>query len=138
MKHKYVSGDHTTYLWNFFDIIIVDESHSLATDATYCDAPFYLYEFIKAAYRQGTPKIILMTATHNPVDGLIKLKNPKDYALWDFTKKCANVKPSKLDYVTRETSLYYIAQQYNHNPHSKWHAIYFATRTKNIRDDIIP
>ena len=98
MKHKYVSGDRNTYLWNFFDIIIVDEAHSLTTDATYCDAPFYLHEFIKSAYRQGTSKIVLMTATYEPIKGLVKLKNPKDYAFWDFMKKCINVKLSKLDY----------------------------------------
>lgn len=138
MKHKYVSGDNNTYLWNFFDIIIVDEAHSMATDATYCDAPFYLLDFIKAAYRQGTSKIVLMTATYEPIKGLVKLKNPKDYAFWDFSKKCANVKPSKLDYVTREMALYYIAKRYTHNPNSKWHAVYFATRTKSIREDIVP
>lgn len=138
MKHKYVSGDHNTYLWNFFDIIIVDEAHSLSTDATYCDAPFYLREFIKSAYRQGTSKIVLMTATYEPIKGLVKLKNQKDYAFWDFTKKCVNVKPSKLDYMTREMALYYITRQYNHNSHSKWHAIYFATRTKSIREEIVP
>lgn len=138
MKHKYVSGDHNTYLWNFFDIIIVDEAHSLSTDATYCDAPFYLHEFIKSAYRQGISKIVLMTATYEPIKGLVKLKNPRDYAFWDFTKKCVNVKPSKLDYMTREMALYYITRQYNHNSHSKWHAIYFATRTKSIREEIVP
>lgn len=138
MKNKYVSGNHKTYLWNFFDIIIVDEAHSLATDATYCDASFYLYDFIKAAYRQGTSKIVLMTATYEPIKGLIKLKNPKDYAFWDFSKKCVNVKPTKLDYVTKEMVLYYMAQQYNHNPNSKWHVIYFATRTKSIKEDIVP
>lgn len=138
MKHKYVSGKHNTNLWNFFDFIIVDEAHSLATDATYCDAPFYLYEFIKSAYRQGRSKIVLMTATYEPIKGLLKLKNPKDYAFWDFSKKCVNVKPKKLNYVTRETALYYIARQYTHNPHSKWHAVYFATRTKSIREDIVP
>lgn len=138
MKHKYVSGEYNTYLWNFFDIIIVDEAHSLATDATYCDAPFYLLDFIKAAYRQGTSKIVLMTATYEPIKGLVKLKNPQDYVFWDFSKRCVNVKPTKLDYVTREMALYYITRQYTHNPHSKWHAIYFATRTKSIKDDIVP
>ncbi len=59
MKHKYVSDDHKTYLWNFFDIIIVDEAHSLATDATYCDAPFYLLDFIKAAIVKEHPKSFL-------------------------------------------------------------------------------
>jgi hypothetical protein len=79
-----------------------------------------------------------MTATYEPIKGLIKLKNPKDYAFWDFTKKCVHVQPSKLDYMTREMALYYIIRQYNYNPQSQWHAIYFATRTKSIREEIVP
>ena len=138
MKHKYISDDSETHLWNFFDIIIVDEAHSLATDATYCDAPFYLLDFIKAGYRQGKTKIILMTATHRPIDGLIRLKNKQDYAFWDFTPKCVNVKPSKLNYMARDTALYYIVWKYKHTPQSKRHVIYFATRTKSIKDEIVP
>ena len=138
MKHRYVADDPKTYLWNFFDIIIVDEAHSLATDATYCDAPFYLLDFVKAVYRKSEIKVVLMTATPNPIKGLIKLRNKQDYAFWDFTKQCVNITPALLRYVQREGTLSYISAQYNHNPHSKWHAVYFATRTKSIREEIVP
>jgi len=138
MKHKYISEDSNTYLWNFFDLIIVDEAHSLATDAIYCDAPFYLLDFIKATYRQGTAKIVLMTATYKPIEGLIKLKNPKDYAFWDFSKKCVNVQPSKLFFATKDATLNRITAEYKIDPQSKCHTIYFATRTKSIKEDIVP
>lgn len=76
MKNVYKSGDPSTYLWQFFDHIIIDEiiideAHSLATDATFCDAPFYVLEFIKAAYTQGKSKIIMMTATPNIIKDIV-------------------------------------------------------------------
>lgn len=138
MKNKFIAEDQTTYLWNFFDIIIVDEAHSLATDATFCDAPFYLLDFIKAAHLQSTAKIILLTATYDPIRGLIKLKKSTDYAFWDFTDKCVNIEPSGLEYATRKISLDYIVWKHNKKKNDKWHAIYFATRTKSIREEIVP
>ena len=48
MKNIYNPADPSTFLWQFFDHIIIDEAHSLATDATFCDSPFNVIEFIKA------------------------------------------------------------------------------------------
>ena len=93
MKNVYKKEATSTHLWTYFDIIIVDEAHSLATDATFCDAPFYLYDFIKAAYYQSNIPIILFTATHTPIDNLIKLKKPEDYKMWDFTDLCKKLSP---------------------------------------------
>ena len=138
MKDKYISGDYRTYLWNFFDIIVVDEAHSLATDAIFCNAPFYLLDFIKAACRQSNKKIILMTATYEPIKNLIIEKNSKNYAFWDFTEQCENIIPSKLEYMTRETALKSILQKYKRDPNGKWHAVYFATKTKHIKNNIVP
>jgi hypothetical protein len=94
MKHKFQANNPQTYLWNFFDIIIIDEIHSLSTDATYADAPFYLFDFIKAAYRLSKIKTVLLTATFAPIKGLVKLKNIEDYAFWDVTDEC-KITPTK-------------------------------------------
>ena len=75
MKKRYLSTDEKTHLWKFFDIIVIDEAHSLATDATYADAPFYVLDFIRGAYKQSNIPIVLMTATHAPIDGLLNVKN---------------------------------------------------------------
>ena len=138
MNHKYVSGDHNTYLWNFFDIIIIDEAHSLATDAIYCDAPFYLFDFICGAYKQSNIPIVLMTATHAPIDGLLNVKNKENYHYWDFTKECRNLLPDKLWFQTTEQTLQEMVRFYKLFPdsNSKW--VYFATKTNTIASKIIP
>ena len=138
MNHQYISGNEKTYLWQFFDIIVLDEAHSLATDATYTDAPFYVLDFIRGVYKQSNIPIILMTATHIPIDGLLNVKNKTNYHYWDFTKECRNLLPDKLWYQTTEQTLREIVRFYKllPNNNSKW--IYFATRTSTIANKIVP
>ena len=37
----------TTHLWNKFDLIVIDEAHSLFMDATYQEASFHIHEMIQ-------------------------------------------------------------------------------------------
>lgn len=146
MKHHFRPDDAETYLWNFFDIIVIDEVHSLATDATFVDAPFYLLDFIKAVYRLSNKKTVLMTATFEPIRGLVKLKNKADYAFWDVTDDCRNLLPDKLWFQTTEFTLQEMVRDYQIKknakkqgvalPDSKW--IYFATRISTIANTIVP
>lgn len=146
MKHQFQADNPRTYLWSFFDIVIIDEIHSLATDATYTDSPFYVLDFIKAIYRCSNTKVVLMTATFSPIRGLIKLNNKDDYAFWDVTDECRNLLPEKLWFQTTEQTLqqmvhdYEISEKAKHQnikrSPSKW--VYFATRTNTIANTIIP
>jgi len=138
MKNVYNPADPSTYLWQFFDHIIIDEAHSLATDATFCDAPFYVVEFIKAVYTQGKSKIIMMTATPNIIKDIIPFQDADDYKYWDFTDQCRNILPHKLTFKTKDKALEELVFLYNSYKGKKWQAIYFATRTKNIKSEIIP
>lgn len=138
MKSKFLVDDNKTHLFRFFDIIVVDEAHSLATDATYCDAPFYLLDFLKATYQKSDKRIILMTATPTPIENLISLKNKEKYKTWDFTENCINIQPSLLEYVSPKMAWRTIAEKYAHDPNGEWHIVYFATRTQRIKDDIVP
>ena len=138
MKHLYNPTKYPKSLWDYFDIIVVDEAHSLATDATYCDAPFYLLDFIKAAYKTRKVKIILMTATHNPIKGLINPTNKEHYAFWDFTDQCTNILPKNVFLYSKEKILSNICNSYKLSPTLKRHIIYFTTRTKHITDYIVP
>ena len=47
IKLQYNKDNPSTHLWNFFDFIIVDEVHSLTTDASFTEAPFYVEHFLK-------------------------------------------------------------------------------------------
>ena len=138
MKNVYVSNDPKTYLWQYFDHIVIDEAHSLATDATYCDAPFYVMEFIKAVYTQSMSKIIIMTATPDPIKGIIPFQDAEDYKYWDITPLCRNIQPSRLVFKSKERALQEIAFLYKCYKGKKWQAVYFATRTQDIKDKIVP
>ena len=52
LKQHYIPSDPTTHLWNLFDVIVVDEVHSLITDATYQSAPFAVMEMMKEYLRK--------------------------------------------------------------------------------------
>lgn len=146
MKNKFHADEPETYLWNFFDAIVIDEVHSLATDATYADAPFYMFDFIRAVYKCSNKKIILMTATFEPIRGLLNFKPPENYAFWDVTDKCRNLLPDKLWFQTTETTLQEIVRSYQLSEKAKERGIvlsdsrwlYFATRTSTIANHIVP
>ena len=54
-KNEYEPSVRSTHLWELFDTIIVDEVHSLITDATYQSAPFYVLELINEFLRRCAP-----------------------------------------------------------------------------------
>lgn len=138
MKNVFVKEDPKTYIWSYFDVVVIDEVHSLATDATYANAPFYLYEFIKATYRYSNLKTLLMTGTFEPIDGLIRLKKTEDYKFWDFREECINIEPELINLYEQEHILSIIALNYRIMQNKKWHAVYFATKTKTIENVIVP
>lgn len=139
MRNRYVSDDTDTHLFNLFEAIVIDEVHSLVTDATFADAPFYVMDFIRAAYRQSNCKIILMTATPEPLHGLIQFENHPDRAIFDFREECINLMPERLDYMERETALNLTLFPYKVNPHATgMHVVYFTPKIAHIRDSILP
>lgn len=138
MKNRYRADDENTYLWQFFDIVVVDEAHSLATDATYTDVPFYLFDFIRGVYKQGEIPIVLMTATHAPIDGLLNVKKEENYHYWDCTKECRNLLPDRLWFQTTEQTLNEMVRRCNPSRKIKGKWVYFATRTDTIAKKIIP
>lgn len=51
-QHVYDPNDPSTHLWNRFDMIIVDEAHSLVMDATYQSAPFHVWELVQETVKR--------------------------------------------------------------------------------------
>lgn len=137
VKNIFKHDDESTHLWNYFDVIVVDEAHSLATDATFCDAPYHLLSFLKIVYLKSNVKIIIMTATPNPIKGLIKIQNETLYHRLDLKSKCINVQPPEVIYATQTQAIEKIITKYKEDPEGKWHIVYFATRTTTIGKKII-
>lgn len=106
LRYSYVPSDPSTHLWNLFDVIIVDEVHSLITDATYQTAPFTVLEFMREYIRicssSEEPKpqcrhLIVMTGSPEPFETCIDFPVPegmgKEYSVFD---ECINVTPQKV------------------------------------------
>ena len=97
VRHHFSVDDTRTHLWNKFDYIILDEAHSLSTDATFADAPFYVEKFLGYAIRHSSSscRYIFMTGTLAPIKWLLN-----DYAdevhLADYFEKCEYVVPKKV------------------------------------------
>ena len=138
MKNVFFTEDEKTHLWKFFDVIVMDEAHSLATDATYSDAPFYVIEFLKATYQMTELPIVLMTATPKPIFRLITVKDIDKVNYIDLRNVCKNIKPKRIAVSNRDGCINDIITHYNHNKFDDYKIIYFVNRVKTMYDLIIP
>lgn len=116
IQNVYNPADPGTHLWNLFDMIVVDEFHSLVVDASFQTAPFYVNSLLwEIAYRHKladeweqtgngetsslNPRplckhLILMTGTPETVRKLpIPYMEPHVLNMMD---KCVNVVPKNV------------------------------------------
>ena len=99
--HKFSPEDSRTYLWNKFDLIVLDECHSLATDATFVDAPFHVEKFIHFAIKQQSKcRFIFMTGTLSPVKWLLDDQGDRVH-IADFFDVCRHITPDKVDIIPK-------------------------------------
>lgn len=134
MKRMYSIKEESKHLWNLFDIIVVDEAHSLVTDATFADSPFHVLSFLKAAYQKSNAKIILMTATPSPINELVTESFP-DCNYVDLMSECVNVSPERIKLGSYDIEINNICTLYKNKvlKGEKAHVIYFANHLENIK-----
>lgn len=103
IKNHYIRTNEETYFWRCFDFIVIDEAHSICGDATFADCTFTVKSLIEAIIAdqeagKTSTKIILMTATPEPIEWLVKKWGAKVY---DFRKQTSYIKPKSIDIGTR-------------------------------------
>lgn len=103
LKKRYNPTDITTHLWNRFDLIVVDEVHSVVADASYQTAPFYVQSFVNEAYRhfesgESTCNVVVMTGTPGVLN---KYNFPKNSNRLNKLDECINTKPKKIVFATK-------------------------------------
>ena len=123
LKYIYCPEDVVTHLWELFDIIIVDEVHSMVMDATYQSAPFYINELINEVelrHKQADEnplicrrplceQVIVMTGTNDP---LKTLHLPKEHSVViDRMSTCKNVQPENVRFISLTDAKTQIAKQ---------------------------
>lgn len=114
LRYVHDPDNPTTHLWNKFDAIIIDEVHSLVTDATYQAATFDVFALIQEYLKLyqsnelqecACKRMILMTGTPQPFDAFAALDFPEELTnTIDLFEKCGNVVPKNVILVDKETA----------------------------------
>lgn len=110
-KNIYSPSDTSTHLWELFDMIVIDEAHSLVTDATYQSSPFYTYELINhylSLCNSSNPPtnckhLILMTGTPKPIEKIEFVKISKEFTIeHNLFNICRNITPKTIAFIDKE------------------------------------
>lgn len=131
IQYVYDPNDPGTYLWDLFDLIVVDEFHSLVMDASYQTSPYYVNSLIgeiakrhyladkkdaghiddpEGAIRRPLCKhLILMTGTPDIVKKL-PIPHTQPHIL-DMMDICANVTPKNVWFLDTKQARDLIAQR---------------------------
>ena len=141
MQYHYRPLDATTHLWELFDLIVIDEAHSLVLDASYQSAPFYVMELINefCARHQAAAddpekhkaprcgNLLLMTGSEEP---LRKLPLPMEPNVIDRMEQCRNVRPENIHFLTADEAHAQLIQQLKNGEK----AVYFTNHTPDLDD----
>ena len=141
LQYRYYPEDSSTHLWELFDLIVIDEAHSLVTDASYQSSPFYVMELIRefcarhqAAERDPehhkAPRCsswMLMTGSTEPMKQLTLPEKP--YVI-DLMDQCINVYPKQIHFLTKEEA----KQQLYEQLAAGERAVYFINHTPSVAE----
>lgn len=99
-RDRYSPTYAPTHPWLRFNMIIIDEVHTLLSDATYQDASFYVRQLIKETLKQSSScKVLVMTGSPTILN-----KDPlfDEAHLIDRMGQCKDVKPKRVHFITRK------------------------------------
>lgn len=145
IQNVYDPTDPGTHLWNLFDMIVVDEFHSLVMDASYQTAPYYVSELLQEyirrhnladgqdqsnqiddaplAIRPLCKHFVLMTGTPETVKRLPVLGATPHVI--DLMEVCVNVRPKNIRFIDQKQAKSQIARQIA----DEKRVIYFSNHT---------
>lgn len=131
VKELYKADDSKTYIWNLFNYIFLDEAHSLTSDASFAESPFYVEMFLKYAHQQNPKcKIILMSGTQAPIDWLFESENDRKVVHnIDLFDQCRHVDPEHVRLMTTDFAMNHIIKFLKEGKR----IIYFANSIKRIK-----
>lgn len=124
LKNIYDPQNSMTHLWNKFDVIFIDEAHSMTSDASFADSSFHVAQFIRHV-RRFNPRcdVILMSGTQEPIDWMFSddyLGN--EYTDIDLYNTCIHLVPDIVSLMKSEVVVERIYNLWSHNKR----LIYFA------------
>lgn len=134
-RKKYDPDNPNALIWNFFDLVVLDEAHSVITDATFADSAFQVWRFILQVTKQKgcDCKVILMSGTPEPLEKLILNETREDerFKYLPYYDKCHHVDPKEV--VIRQENKTVAAAKEIQKYHKKGQRIiYFTSSIGNI------
>lgn len=140
LRYIHRPDDMTTHLWELFDMIVIDEVHSIISDANYQSAPFYVHtlanEFLRRhrlareqpeQYTAPLCKhLIVMTGTPHLI---ADMGLPKNSHTLDLMERCIYVIPEHIHFITYEDAKRMLKEQMDAGEK----AVYFANHTSTVR-----
>lgn len=97
---NYMPGEAATHPWRRFDMIVIDEVHSLLADASYQSAPFYVRRLIEKTLEENKAcKVIVMTGSPQILEGIPLFEEAHKV---DLMERCENVTPASICFITAE------------------------------------
>ncbi|MGN0761875.1 MAG: hypothetical protein ACI4MK_00740, partial [Aristaeellaceae bacterium] len=86
---NYMPGEAATHPWLRFDMIVINEVHSLLADASYQSAPFYVRRLIEKTLEENKAcKVIVMTGSPQILEGIPLFEKAHKV---DLMERCENV-----------------------------------------------
>lgn len=100
LRENYHPTAPESHPWERFDMIVIDEVHSVLADASYQSAPFYVRRLIEETLTHSTTcKVIVMTGTPQVLE-----KHPlfEKAHLIDRMDTCLTVQPKSIKVITKQ------------------------------------
>lgn len=113
-----------------FKYIVVDEVHSIISDASYTDTAYYLYSLINF-YSAKDVKVICLSATTKDI--LPFFNYFENFKHFDFTNECKNVQPKNIKVVSKNTAFSILKEATSDNK-----MIYMANSVSDICNSYFP
>ena len=114
---------------NSFDIVVLDECHSIFVDSTYQTSGYYvgmLLDDIRKTRRKICKHIICMTGTPEPCGDYFKDKyDKKDYIRFDLRNDCGSIQPENIYFIEEEEAKLLVNKLYKENKR----VVYFINNT---------
>ena len=129
-KKIYSKDKPHTHLWNKFDLIFVDEVHSLTADASFADSPFTVERFIHhTLHKNPRCDVVVMSGTPASTDWLFSAEHwGTEYTSIDLYNRCVHLVPDKVHLFTRASIAERICYLWKKNKRS----IYFVNSVNGM------
>ena len=140
MKNVFKENERRTHLWDMYDLIAIDEAHSVMLDASYQDAPFHIYDLINHYLNRCISDeypapickhILLLTGTPDPLSEYFPV-NEVPANVINKMDECVNIQPQNVHFIESQS----VDRFLNSVVQEKKRCIYFANRISRIKEII--